>query len=396
MDTTSSEMPSTEKTGLVETPKPTDFQRLIVDRAKLAADWLMRTVQAVDGRGSAAFYSRCYHPLRGWSWAYPETTGYIIPTLLDYAKFSARSEFRQVGIQLAEWVVSLQADSGALPAGLVVKGKVLGPSVFNTGQMILGLVAAGDETGDDRFLNSAARAANWLAEAIDGQAGIWTSHAYQQGFSPAYYTRVCWPMLEVWARTQQEQIKSAATAVLDKILTWQRPNGTIENWAFKPGTRAFTHTIAYTLRGFLESGRLLGAEGDRFADAAVRSADVLRRRMELRGRLAGSYDARWKGKHSYVCLTGQLTLIFMKICRRLNDLRLFSAALKALQIVMGRQRIRPLDRNVRGAIAGSAPIFGWYIAMRYPNWAAKFYLNALMHAHSLLQEMLEAGPCASC
>ena len=33
---------------------------------------------------------------------------------------------------------------------------------------------------------------------------------------------------------------------------------------------------------------------------------------------------------------------------------------------------------VRGAIAGSAPIWGDYSRFEFPNWAAKFYADALM------------------
>jgi len=33
---------------------------------------------------------------------------------------------------------------------------------------------------------------------------------------------------------------------------------------------------------------------------------------------------------------------------------------------------------VRGAIAGSYPLWGRYLRWRYPNWAAKFFLDALL------------------
>jgi hypothetical protein len=33
---------------------------------------------------------------------------------------------------------------------------------------------------------------------------------------------------------------------------------------------------------------------------------------------------------------------------------------------------------VRGAIAGSAPIWGAYSRFEFPNWAAKFFADALM------------------
>ena len=376
---------------------PTEFQKLAVARAAMAVAWLRRSIEACGGAGSAAWYSRCYSPFRGWGWPYPETTGYLIPTLIRYAQFAGQPEIADLAMRQADWVLSLQMENGALPAGVVIRGKREGPSVFNSGQMIFGLVAAADHTHDQKYLDAASRAARWLAGEVDETAGTWTAHAYVKGYSPAYYTRVCWPMLEVYSRTGEQPVKQAAVRVLDTIIAGQQPNGAIANWGFAAGRPAFTHTIAYTLRGLLESGRLLGDEGERFTQAALKPSDVLRRRLELRGRLAGAYDLDFKGRYWYTCLTGncQMALVWMRVCDLLNDARYFSTALKTLQFVIDRQRIRHPNPNVHGAIAGSSPVWGRYMAMRIPNWAAKFFVDALMESHARLQRLSEAGPCAS-
>jgi hypothetical protein len=49
----------------------------------------------------------------------------------------------------------------------------------------------------------------------------------------------------------------------------------------------------------------------------------------------------------------------------------------ALSLLKRCQRLR--DREVaRGAIAGSVPIWGAYSRFEFPNWAAKFFADALM------------------
>jgi DUF1680 family protein len=373
------------------------FQKLLEQRAALAADWLARSIAACGGNGSAAFYSRWVLPRRGWSWPYPETTGYIIPTLLDYGGVSGRSELTTLAVQQADWIVSLQYDDGALPGDLVVRGVKKGPSAFNTGQMILGLVACADHTGVPRYLDSAHRAALWLASEVDPNAGTWTRHAYVAGFSPAYYTRVAWPMLEVCERTQDERVKDAALRVLDTIAGWQRDNGAIRNWGFSPASPAFTHTIAYTIRGFLESARILRDEGARFQAVAVRCAEAIRNALESRGRLAGAYDLDLKGRYWYTCLTGncQMAIVWMRLYDSLRDSRFLDAALTALQFVMDRQRVGARDSNLNGAIAGSSPLWGRYMAMRYPNWATKFYLDALMEARRQVGILIDEGESAS-
>ena len=40
------------------------------------------------------------------------------------------------------------------------------------------------------------------------------------------------------------------------------------------------------------------------------------------------------------------------------------------------------DDDVRGAIAGSYPIWGRYAPLTFPNWATKFFIDALIAARS--------------
>jgi hypothetical protein len=369
------------------------FQQLLRQRAELALAWLIRSIEACGGEGSAVFYSRLYRPLRGWADAYPETTGYIIPTLIDCGKRFDREDLGTLAVLQARWVMSLQYVDGALPGGAVVRGRKGEPSIFNTGQMILGLVAAADLTGQPDFLISASSAARWLADELDETAGTWTTHAYVQGFSPAYYTRVCWPMLEVWKRTREERIRAKALRALDTILGWQQENGAFARWGFHPSRPAFTHTIAYTIRGFLESGELLGADGGRFTTAARRAALAVREQVDARGRTAGAYDANLAGRYWYTCLTGncQLGIIWLRIARECQDLKCLRAALHSLWTVMVRQKTRRgLDPNTRGAVAGSKPFWGRYLFARYPNWAAKFFIDCCLDLSALLQDVSAA------
>ena len=360
----------------------TDTQRAIT----LGAEFLERSIAACDGKGSSAFYSRVYHPRNGWEAAYPETTGYIIPTLYRTADRLGRPELATLATEQADWVVSLAHPDGALPGGFAPKDGLGDPSVFNTGQMIIGLCAASDRTGDERFLDAASRAATWLADAVDPTTGRWTDHAYVEGHSPAYYTRVAWPMLEVWSRTGDEAIRSAAEQVLDAIVADRLDNGVFHGWAFKPGQAAFTHTIAYTIRGLIESARLLGDDGARFADPAHDTARRLMRKTELQGGLAGAYHDDWKRASWYTCLTGncQMAIIWLGMAEELDDRRYVSTALKALQPVLNAQATGRLAGAARGSIAGSSPIWGRYLFMRRPNWATKFMIDALLDAESAL------------
>jgi len=362
-------------------------------RLSAAAAFLRRSVEINNGAGSSAYFSRVYQPKRGWSAAYPETTGYLIPTLYRLGDRLADPTLVELGHTQADWVLGLQGADGSLPGGLHTPGKTHEPSVFNTGQMILGLVAAADRTGDERFLQSAERAALWLSSELNPATGRWDRHAYVDGHSPAYYTRVAWPMLEVSSRTQNDRIRSASVSALDAILNDQVESGSIPSWSFQPGKKAFTHTIAYTIRGLIESSRLIGEAADSpYLNAAFAASEPLMRKAELKGKVAGAFDRDWNGDDWYVCLTGncQLATAWMKLSDDTGDIRFLSTALKVLETPIRSQAMSRASGQAHGSIAGSSPFFGRYLIVRRPNWATKFYADALLDAEAQLHDASQA------
>jgi hypothetical protein len=56
----------------------------LVNHYERAAHWLLKSFQKNEYCGSSAWQSRFFHPVNGWSHSFPDTTGYIIPTIYDY------------------------------------------------------------------------------------------------------------------------------------------------------------------------------------------------------------------------------------------------------------------------------------------------------------------------
>ena len=249
---------------------------------QFAALWLERSIDSSTG-GSRANYSLVYNGLKGWSAPYPETTGYIIPSFLKLANTSPQwAHLRDRAIRMGEWLLSIQFPDGAFPGNIYTPGKTQMRSVFNTGQIILGLSSLFDETKQVRFLSSSFKAAQWLAITQEPN-GTWDKFNYVDGFSPSYYTRVAWPMLKVHRQSPNTEIESAAQKALLEIQSRQMPNGFIEGSGFKPAGYAFLHTLDYTIRGFLECALISGNED--WWNCGFRAADVLRRKFELSGKL---------------------------------------------------------------------------------------------------------------
>ena len=355
------------------------------------ADWLLRSIR--KGRGGSCAH---YTPLVGWSRPYPETTGYLIPTLLRLEGRVPGREFRKEAVGLGEWLLSIQMDSGAWQGGLYPARGEAKPSIFNTGQILAGMAALYDATGEARWLEGAGRGADWLAAGVN-QKGHWSRQDYRCAVTPSYYNHVAWPMLEVWRQTQNGALRGAAERVLRFVLWRRKKDGSFDGWAFSESLPAFTHTIAYTLRGLQESARLLD-NWETYGTPAIQALELLARRAELAsGALAGAYAEGWEAVKGYSCLTGnaQIALCLLVWEEREKDLRIVNAAAKLVDFVCAKQKLGALSAGVRGAVAGSAPLWGGYMRMRYPNWAAKYHCDALMMLMDRLRKEMETQLCAS-
>src|SRR5208283_5857415 len=158
--------------------------------------WIL-DAQRPDG-GIAAYYSL----LTGYSESYPEVTGYIVPTLYEFSRASGASSFPHLRAaeRATEWLLSLQLPTGAFPAGLYNQARSADPlpSVFNTGQILQGLVRAHFETNRVGIRNAALSAARWLAETQKAD-GSWSGPGAYQDAPHTYYSMVAWALAELAA-----------------------------------------------------------------------------------------------------------------------------------------------------------------------------------------------------
>lgn len=349
-----------------------------------AADWICRAQDANSDGGVAARY-RFSH---GWTASYPETTGYIIPTFYNYAAFKRDEKYRQRAERMADWLLSVQQENGAFHGHDVSKKSE--PRVFNTGQALLGLVRAFHETGKEIYLVAGIRAGDWLVSVQDPD-GTWTKFAYYHR-AHTYYTEVDWPLLELYAVTQTPSYYEAASKHLHWTRSHQHPNGWIDQCGFRDDVAPFLHTIAYTMQGWLESGVILQPEAplqNVYVQAALRAAEVLLHRYEVRNFMAGQFDCNWKGTVTYSCLTGnaQTALNWLRLYELTQDARFLNGALKLNDYMKSTQDLQSHNAGIRGGIKGSQPIWGRYISYSYPNWAAKFFIDALLLEDKLLREL---------
>ncbi|MBU1237941.1 MAG: hypothetical protein KJ634_13590 [Gammaproteobacteria bacterium] len=338
------------------------------DHLLAAEEWLKRAHDQGNDDGVSYGYS-----IRGgWRPSYRETSGYIATTFFNLAEHHSNSEYKARALRICRWLLSVQNHDGSFSNPHYGDQGI----VFDTGQDLFGLVRASEETGEADFKRGALRAADWLVEISDSN-GRWTRNEHLN--TPhVYNTRTAWALLRMNQVDYSQEREKIARANLDWAVSEQQASGFYDECAFERGVAPFTHTIAYATRGLLEAGELL--EDPRYLESAQRCADSALDHLEDNGFLPGQITKDGKAAAKYCCLTGncQFSIIWAKLFDRTGNEAYRNAAIRAMDYVMRRQDIRTSNLDVRGAIKGSYPIWGRYAPLSFPNWPAKFFVDAML------------------
>lgn len=344
---------------------------LLKQRSAAAIAWIQRAhLTAADGGISKGFDLL----RRSWSPSYPETTGYTIPTLLNAAGVLDYPDLQTLAFSLAEYLL----EKATLDGGVVhwqAKANA-NPIVFDTGQVMFGWLATYHSSQDERFLQAVTRSGNWLTD-IQDQAGCWKTNQHLN-VAKVIDTRVAWALLELYQITGDETLRQAAIRNLDWASQQQDETGWFDKCSFWVSRAPYTHTLAYTGEGLFECGTLL--RDNHYIASARKMADALLSRQRPDGSLAGTYGPGWQNPSRWSCLTGncQMAHLWLRFYETTEDRKYYEAAQKAIFFVAHTQNIRTKNPNLRGAIAGSHPLYGGYERFKYPNWAAKFFIDAVL------------------
>lgn len=339
-----------------------------------AIAWL-KHAQDVTGNGGVAqtYLIRS----KRWAPSYPETTGYIIPTLYRYAALAGDADCRARARRMADWEIDIQHPTGGVLAGAL--GDSDQPTIFNTGQVIFGWVRAFEEEQDERYRQAAIRAADWLIAVMDDD-GCW-----RQFGSPmtgkqvnTYNTRSAWSLARVHDITGDRRYLEAAVKNAEWAMSQRNSLGWLAQNCLQDNTQPFTHTIAYAMRGLLEIGAAAGRED--LVGAARVIGDAMVAALPGDGFLPGRFNDQWQATVKWSCLTGdcQLGINWGRLYQITGEEKYRQATTCILGFVKKTQRLVAENADAVGAIKGSHPVDGGYHPWQYPNWATKFYADALM------------------
>lgn len=339
--------------------------------------WLCRTHDVTGRRGSSVGFSL----VSEWGAAFPETTGYVIGTLLDRARATEDESLVVRAREMGDWEIDEQGDDGGVMQG-VVTTRPRQSIVFNTGMVMHGWLDLHERLDEERFMSAARRGGDFLVRH-QRPDGSWYGDVTYCRIPHAYNARVAWALARLGQATGDPTYTEAARRKLDWVVEQQRSDGWFEQCVFKPNTLPNTHGMAYTMRGLLESSQIL--DEPRYLDSAWLCARTLRGRYAELRRLPARFAPDWTARARWTCLTGlaQVGGVWLRLHQIGGDPAFRTAGLRAVEDAAGHQ-CRVPHPDLHGALAGSFPVYGLYAPLRFPNWATKFLVDSLALREAVL------------
>ena len=350
-----------------------------------AIRWICRA-QDVTGSGGV---SESWSVKTGWAEPYPETTGYLIPTMLFYAHKMSDFSCIDRAIQMGEFELSIQNKDGSFPSSYGT-GSI--PLVFDTGQVLSGLIALYHETHENKWLNAAVHAADWIISKQE-QDGSWVKGSHKK-IPHTYYTRVAWQLFEMSAFTGNDRYHKAAEWHIRWVLSQREDNDWINHMGFSFGVDPLTHTMAYTYEGLLESSHyvnpilkstILATVTNAMQSVMKYSKPAGRNRRKIEA-LPAFVDSSWRLYGRFSCLAGnaQLACLWLQLFKLTKNTEFWDAAMNTLEQLKSVQVITKSDHDLHGGLAGAFPVWGGYGSLSLINWSCKFFVDALLLKTSII------------
>lgn len=345
-----------------------------------AIKWLIRAQSVSKNGGVSSGYSLS----KGWLFENIETTGYIMSTFLEASLFLNDMGLQKKAQKMADFLVSSQLPNGGFQTyPLSIKSKPM-PTIFNTGQDLIGMTDIYKATRNKIYLESMIKAANFLVKHQE-KDGYWKKYSYD-GKPHSYDSRVALSLLKTYMETKDKKFLSAARNNLEWVISLQSGNGWFDKaeLPYPNPTEPYSHTLAYVIEGLLLSGILF--KENKYINFAKKTADKIMNYYQQNKYLPGTFDNSWKSSDNYSCLTGnaQVSGIWLRLYYLTKDKKYYSAAKRLNYSLKNTQNNQRNDLNIRGGIKGSQPVFGdvlrmrGYCRMTYLNWATKYFVDALI------------------
>lgn len=355
--------------------------------------WLASANQAIGGQGFPSKFSVAAK--YGLGPAYPEVTGYTLCTLLAILRNKPLlgldySIIEKLIKNSCDFLLANQFPGGAFTAGNKGMANFGQPSVFNTGQILLGLADVYETVMNSRgeylvdvkleiLKKAIIKAGEWLAGEAEPDGSFKIRHTFLKS-KRAYYARAAYGLMRAGVVLKREDFILPAKKFFDYVLALQEKNGWIRHWGFEDGF-AVLHTIAYTLRGLVEA--FIYFNDERYGRAVRKSLNFLssydKTNFNYPDLLPSHYDKDKKTIND-LCLTGlsQTAIVLKKygVAARTKEFeKLFDNIVTATKRFQTRGFRNEL---LNGVMPASWPLNGRYKPYTFIEWGTKFFMDSIL------------------
>jgi len=307
--------------------------------------------------------------------SYPETSGYILCTLV-YGVRSRLPSLPGASLErLSKYLVAKQTPSGGIPGPRKDKRALS----FDTGQVLAGLTSYYKHiAADDEVRQAVEHAADWMCRQIepDGSYSIASCYNGQR----TYYVQATIGLFHAAQCFDREDWLEAVVRNVNWAYRRHRGDGWFDTISFEDRVEQSLHGIAYTLRGMIELGyRLKRPElidcGRIAIDAMNRNYTDLPGPGGIPGYFANGFDQYLRT----ISPTGmsQIAICSYMLSEITKDTKYREFGDRLVNCTKAMQFRGFSEAGLNGGLPGSWPVTGPYENAYIPSWPLKFFLDAL-------------------
>ncbi len=314
---------------------------------------------------------------------YPEVTGYIINTLYALKDLQGGKFFEEwmdeAIISSVNSLKNCQLSDGSFTGGHKDMINYGNPSIFNTGQILLGLTEHFIKSQSSELESIIEKGVTFLNDNAT-ENGYNPNYCYNSRFAP-YYSRATYGHISAGIAINNQEAKIKSKNVIDYILKNQTEVGDIKGWGFANNWYVL-HTVIYTLRGIYEVGSILDEK--KYIEASHKGMTFLENtanRIVIDDAPISNGDLFEGSKIKEICFTGlgQQAILANKLIKKGYHLNEDFHIKNPMRILKQHQIVGCDNKDIEGSLPGCKPLNGKYQPLSAPIWGIKFYLDALIY-----------------
>jgi len=349
--------------------------------------WLCNAQDATNNGGVAATFDV---GSESWTGSYPETTGYIMQTFVDFYEYSKDKTNLDRAIRMAEWEIDILTPEGGTPGQRFYSNEPVtaAPVAFNTGQVAIGLSSVLKQREKmtnitrQKIESGAQKIIRYLRNCINSKG------FFEKGLSEASaHGRLSHNLMTSWGLYVLSMSIQDSAGVADAIRTAEYYMNTV-NEHYWPNNTGIddpekdyprTHALGYHIQGLAEIGLL-----ENRSDMIAMTTNMLKQALPVidqKGNFSGRVKKNWRRGADWNCLTGssQFAIVYSKLGKLQVIPEFIDAARRLNQNVIQTQVFGLAKDGYNYGVRGSFPFsIRGYNRASYNNWAAKFHVDSLL------------------